>query len=481
MIKTTIIDKADFQENEIFIPVYEKKIEENILFQKIVQNDKEALLSRAKKFGFIGEKDQFFSYKNYHFFGLGKEDLVSKNSYFETVKSVFKKAVKEKHLDIYFIVDENYLSQTVDAFYFARYVFGKYLTEEKDKKNLNLNLILSTAYGKDLEKKLLYSECVSSGTDLSRDLINEPSSSVHPNTLLDNASRIVADSEGYLELEVLDRGKCLKLGMNAYLAVAQGSHREPFFIILKTKNKASKSDKPIVLIGKSLTFDSGGLSLKPSESMEDMKTDMAGGAIVLGVFETMSKLKKNNLEIEKNIIGILPACENMPSSEAIRPGDIVKALNGKTIEVLNTDAEGRLTLSDALSYAEKYLNPEVIIDLATLTGSIMSALGPDIAGLFSNNPKLATLIVDSGDQVGEIIWEMPLHDSYSKHIKSNIADLRNISKIRLGGSITASLFLKNFITDKIRWAHLDLGGAVYEKLATGWGVRTVINLLNKTI
>ena len=477
MIKVTTFDKVNLSENEIFVPVLENKIDTNVLFDKIEQNEAKIILERAIKFGFIGEKNQYFSYKNYHFFGIGKEIDITNDSYLRVAKNIFKKAIKEKHLDTYFVVEESRVPQIAEAFYFAKYSFSKYKTDKKDKKELNLYLILPSEADKQVNNQLLQIECVANGVDLSRDLINEPSSNMHADVLLEKAKKIVADSEGYLEIEVLDRKKCQELGMNAYLSVAQGSHKEPIFIIIKTQNKDNK--KPLVLIGKSVTFDSGGLSLKPGESMEDMKIDMAGGAIVLGAMNALSNLHKNNLGIAKNIIGILPCCENMLSSQAIRPGDIVTALNGKTIEILNTDAEGRLTLADALSYAQKYLNPEIVIDIATLTGAIMSALGPSIAGLFSNNDKLAKDLIDAGALSGEAIWQMPLYAPYTKHVKSDIADLRNTSKIRLAGSITASLFLKNFITDKIRWVHLDVAGVVMDKLATGWGVKTVINLLNK--
>ena len=278
--------------------------------------------------------------------------------------------------------------------------------------------------------------------------------------------------------------------MGSYLSVARGSVVPPKFIVLHYKPtvsvKSPKGGSPfgrkIALVGKSIMFDSGGLSLKPSGSMEDMKIDMSGGATVLGVFSVLAKTP-----VSYEVFGILPACENMPSGHATRPGDIVTAMNGKTIEVLNTDAEGRLTLADAMVYAEKHCKADVIIDLATLTGACVVALGGDLAGLFSNDDKLSDSFEESAKQVGDEVWKLPLHMPYLKKMKSDIADLKNIGGGRDGGAITAAVFLSEFV-DKAKWIHIDIAGPAYRtdepkgalgKGGTGWGVLSLFEFLRK--
>jgi len=291
----------------------------------------------------------------------------------------------------------------------------------------------------------------------------------------------IAKSSSNISVTVLDEAQCRKLGMGSYLSVARGSVVPPKFIVLHYKPRKSTSGRKIALIGKSIMFDSGGLSLKPSESMEDMKIDMSGGATVLGVFSVLAKT-----ETAQEVFGILPACENMPSGHATRPGDIVTAMNGKTIEVLNTDAEGRLTLADALVYAEKHCKADVIIDLATLTGACVVALGNDLAGLFSNDEKLSDSFEEAATLVGDEVWKMPLHMPYLKKMKSDIADLKNIGGGRYGGAITAAVFLSEFV-EKAKWIHLDIAGPAYRndepkgtlgKGATGWGVLSLMKFLS---
>lgn len=236
------------------------------------------------------------------------------------------------------------------------------------------------------------------------------------------------------------------------------------------------------MIGKSILFDSGGLSLKPSDAMVDMKIDMAGGAAVLGVFKILSQID----DLSHQVFGILPVCENMPSGKAMRPGDVVRALNGKTVEILNTDAEGRLTLADALSYSEKYLKPDLIIDLATLTGACMVALGKEITGLFGNQEKTLGLIEDCAKECAEELWRLPLYKRYLQKMTGGIAQLKNVAG-RWGGAITGALFLAEFVK-KTAWLHLDIAGTAYNtddphgithKGGTGWGVETVFDLINR--
>jgi leucyl aminopeptidase len=268
-----------------------------------------------------------------------------------------------------------------------------------------------------------------------------------------------------------------KIGMGAILGVARGSLEPPRFIILEY-GRARKGRRPIVLVGKSITFDSGGISLKPSEKMEQMKDDMSGGAAVLGALRAIAQLK-----LPLHVVGLLPATENMPSGTAIKPGDILKSLSGKTIEVINTDAEGRLCLADALTYAARY-KPEAIIDLATLTGACVVALGNYAIGVMSRSPELMERIKRAGERSGERVWELPLWEEYNEQIKSDIADLKNVGG-RGAGSITAGLFLHKFVGD-YPWVHLDIAGTAWietdrpycPKGATGVGVRLLVEYLS---
>jgi leucyl aminopeptidase len=379
------------------------------------------------------------------------------------------------------------------VFYLTNYSFDHYKSEEtlkKIKKIEGLDLIFASSISQEkvnqAKEGINWGTLISQSVYFSRDLGNHPASHLNPDTLVDEAFKIEKEAKGKIQVEVLDEKECRRLGMNAFLGVAKGSDHPPRFIVLKYQGKKNKNGKKICLIGKSITFDSGGLSLKPSEAMEWMKIDMAGGAAVLGVFKFLSLLAAQGPEdkLNVNVVGILPACENMPSGKALRPGDILTALNGKTIEVLNTDAEGRLTFADALSYAEKFIKPDYCIDLATLTGACMVALGEDIAGLFGNDNQLIKKFETVAKKENEELWQLPLPSWYRKLIQSDIADIKNIGG-RYGGAITAALFLKEFV-EKMKWIHLDIAGPAFnqreergiiKKGATGWGVISLIEFL----
>ena len=282
-----------------------------------------------------------------------------------------------------------------------------------------------------------------------------------------------------LKVVVYDEKKLRKLKMNALLGVGQGSIRGSYLVTLEW-NGLKKNKKPIAFVGKGVCFDTGGISLKPAKFMEDMTYDMAGSAVVVGLMKNLA-LRKAKV----NAVGVVGLVENMPGGNAQRPGDIVKSFSGKTIEILNTDAEGRLVLADALSFTEKKFKPQFIIDLATLTGAIIVSLGSEYAGLFSNNDKLSKQIFDCGEKVDEKVWRMPLHKNYDKLINSKNADMQNINYVGGAGSTTAAQFLQRFILNKTPWAHLDIAGMAFSKYggalnsggATGFGVR----LLNKLI
>jgi leucyl aminopeptidase len=318
------------------------------------------------------------------------------------------------------------------------------------------------------------------GTALARDLVNEPPNVLHPNEV---AKRVRVLSKLGVKVEVLGEAQMKKLGMNMLLAVGEGSAFESKLVVMRwdgaKKSKTKSAKPPVAFVGKGVCFDSGGLSLKPSNSMVGMKGDMGGAAAVIGLMHALAKRKA-----VVDAVGVVGLVENMPDGRAMRPNDIVKTMSGKTVEVLNTDAEGRLVLSDALWYTQERFKPQFMINLATLTGAIVVALGHEHAGLFSNNDDLAAEITAAGAKEGETVWRLPLGEAYDKLLKSKIADMKNIGG-SAAGSITASQFLQRFV-NKVPWAHLDIAGVAWQdgeqKLripswGTGWGVRVLNRLI----
>lgn len=328
-------------------------------------------------------------------------------------------------------------------------------------------------------------EIIACAVIYARDLVNEPSSVTTP-TYLAKLAQNLAKQNKQITCTVLSEKEMKKIGMNAILGVARGSDEEAKFIHLiyqeSPSHKASANRrKTICLVGKGITFDSGGLSLKPTSGMDTMKMDMAGGADILAIFSVLPKLKP-----KVNVVGLIAATENMPGGSAIKLGDVVTALNGKTIEIMNTDAEGRVILADALSYVDKLdQKPEAIIDLATLTGACMVALGEEVAGLFSNHNQLKEQLLKQANISGEQIWELPLVDLYKEELKSEVADLKNSTKSKYGGAITAALFLSEFVPKDIPWAHLDIAGPAWAEKdtplrpvgGTGFGIVTLLHYL----
>ena len=303
-----------------------------------------------------------------------------------------------------------------------------------------------------------------------RDLVSEPANVLTPESFADECRKL-GDAVG-LEVEILGPTQLHELGMRALLGVAQGSAREPRVAVLRWNGGATEAP-PVALIGKGVCFDSGGISIKPASGMEEMKWDMAGAGTVFGVMEALARRAA-----KVNVVGVLGLVENMPSATAQRPGDVVTAMSGLTIEVVNTDAEGRLVLADALHYAKERFKPKVMVDLATLTGAIIVALGHEQAGLFAPDEALAGQLIAAGEAVGERLWRMPLGDAYAKHIKSDIADIKNVGRAREAGATAGAVFLQRFVGD-VPWAHLDIAGVAWApkdqplagKGATGFGVR----------
>jgi len=298
------------------------------------------------------------------------------------------------------------------------------------------------------------------GVTFARELANRPANHCTPTQLASHAEELAREAK--LKVEVLGRKEIEKLGMGSFLAVAQGSEEPPRFIVLRYAG-AAPDDAPVVLVGKGITFDTGGISIKPAAEMDEMKFDMGGAASVLGTFRAIAQLKPR-----VNLVGLIPTCENMPSGRAVKPGDVVKSLAGKTIEILNTDAEGRLILCDALTYAERF-KPKAVVDIATLTGACVVALGHHRSGMFTPHDELADALSRAGDAALDPCWRMPVDTEYDEALKSNFADIANVGP-RAGGAITAAMFLKRF-TDKLRWAHLDIAGTAWksgaQKGATG--------------
>ena len=368
---------------------------------------------------------------------------------------------------------KKFISHFLHGLKLKSYEFTKYKTK---KETRNISLIILGNKNKPSSSDQLKFNALEEGTFYARDLVSEPGNVLHPD---EYAKRLNSLRKDGLKVTIYDKKKLKKLGMNALLGVGMGSIRGSYLVTMEWNGAKNKS-KPLAFVGKGVTFDTGGYSLKPARFMEDMTYDMAGSAAVVGLMKNLA-LRKAKI----NAVGVVGLVENMVSGVAQRPGDIVKSYSGKTIEVLNTDAEGRLVLADALTYTEKKFNPKIIVDLATLTGAIIVCLGSEYAGLFSNDDNLSKQILNAGEKVEEKLWRMPLHKNYDKLMNSKNADVQNINYVGGAGSTTAAQFLQRFIINKTPWAHLDIagmafskyGGALNSRGATGFGVR----LLNQLI
>ena len=333
------------------------------------------------------------------------------------------------------------------------------LKSKKDNDKPALAAISFSVASKDARSAnaaLAQGEAIARGMNLTRELGNLPANICTPTYLAGQAQKLAKEFK--LKCEVLDRARMEKLGMGSLLSVARGSHQPPQFIVLEYRGGKAKA-KPIVLVGKGVTFDTGGISLKPGAEMDEMKYDMSGAASVLGTFHALAAMK-----LPLNVVGLIPTTENMPGGAATRPGDIVTSMSGQTIEVLNTDAEGRLILCDALTYAERF-EPDCVVDVATLTGACVIALGAVASGLMANDDDLAEALLEAGQISGDRAWQLPLWEDYQEMLKSNFADIPNISGSRAAGTITGACFLARF-TKKYRWAHLDIAGTAWRSGAS---------------
>jgi len=415
-------------------------------------------------------------------FGLGDKGKVDGGALEKAaagvVKHLLASGAKAVSLEIEGLGDAEAACRAALGATMAAYRFDQYRTKlpEAKKPSLTaLEIVRSEADGVKTAWTTGWA-AVADGVALARDLVNEPANILHPESY---AARIKALAEHGLEIEILGEAEMEKLGMHSLLGVGRGSERESQLVIMKW-NGGKAGDAPLAFVGKGVSFDTGGISLKPAQGMEEMKGDMGGSAAVVGLMRALAGRKA-----KVNAVGVVGLVENMPDGRAQRPGDVVTSMSGQTIEVLNTDAEGRLVLADALWYCQQTYKPRFMIDLATLTGAILIALGHEHAGIFSNNDELSENLTKAGQASEETVWRFPLGDAYDKQIDSPIADMKNIGEGRLAGSITAAQFLQRFVND-VPWVHIDIAGTGMwsgskdprlPTFGTGYGVRLLDRLV----
>ncbi len=453
-LKTSELDDKDKDKINKFL----KKIEEIKDKRKIYSFD---LSDRQRCFLIILEEKLI----NFELNNLGGtfKNLVNSHKGVNKISLFVSENLKNKKLS-----EEEMISEFFYGYVLKGYSFKKY----KSKLELDSHAKIDVCVKKPekFKKQLQSLLHVKEGVFLARDLVSEPPNVLNPKNY---TQEILKLNKLGLKVEIFGEKDLKKMGMNSLLGVGQGSANESFLVTIKWNGKKEKG-KPLCFVGKGVCFDTGGISLKPARFMEEMKYDMGGSAVVVGLMKALA-LRKAKV----NAVGVVGLVENMPGSNAQRPGDIVKSYSGKTIEVLNTDAEGRLVLADALAYAEKEFKPKFIIDLATLTGAIIIALGEEYAGLFSNDDQLCERLFKIGNSINEKVWRLPLHKNYDKLMNSKYADVQNINYAGGAGSITAAQFLQRFVLNKTPWAHLDIAGMAFSKKAasinsggaTGFGVR----------
>ncbi|MBI5044519.1 MAG: leucyl aminopeptidase [Candidatus Levybacteria bacterium] len=451
-----------------------------------------SLACQADKFtGKVGEKVSFFTSSmipatKILVIGLGEKEkwnysVIRKalGSFASSHKNVINSAV----LTLPEIFDEKSFDSLViamtESMLLGSYQFVKYKEKKKEERVFELTIFASDIDEKKVKKAIEKGELYAKATTIARDLINEQASVATPTYLADLANDI-AKSSSAISCRIIEKKEAEKLGFDAFLGIARASDTPPKFIVLEYKPKKSPSKKKLALIGKGITFDSGGINVKPGDHMQDMKMDMSGAALVLGVFSVLAQI-----EPSFEVMGVIAATPNLISGKGVVPGDVVRAYNGKTIEILNTDAEGRVTMADSLSYAVKQGATE-IMDFATLTGACLVALGEDIAAIFANEATFGEKVKEAAKKKGEKVWELPLDEDYKSMNKSEVADIANIPNSRYGGTITAALFLQEFV-NKVPWIHFDIAGPAFAsrpsslgpKGGTGFGVRTVLQYIEE--
>lgn len=422
--------------------------------------------------------------------GLGEKSKFDSDAWYSACAESFKQAKQYECSTvgvpfpiIYSLFEENphwYLREMLFTGVSALYEYKELKTmdaEDEDNGVRQQIVLLDQEPDGAVADVLAYIKSVKNGLYHARDLITRPSNEITPTTFAEEA-RKVADTYG-MRWNLISLEQAKEMGMGAFVAVAQGSQNGGCISILEYCPVGCESERPLVLVGKGITFDTGGISLKPAQNMEQMKHDMAGAAAVLGAMEVIGILKP-----PRRVVGIMPCAENMPDGKAYRPGDVVKTLSGKTVEVISTDAEGRLILCDAITYGIKNYNPAVLVDIATLTGACIIALGDRVAGVMGNDDELVSKLCDLGAKVGEKMWPLPLWDFFFEDMKSDIADFKNVGN-RKAGTIVGGMFLKQFVEDSVKWAHIDIAGPAWAdkpwfqmpKGATGFGIRTFVEMV----
>lgn len=423
--------------------------------------------------------------KSILFIGLGKKAKLKSSAVRNAFANATKARMSEKvnKLGVYLEKDlAEYLGEVAEGLTLVNYYVSKYKTGKDGDKAKNKLYTELHVYTDLKEAKKVFEKAgkIREAVNLVRDLVNGPPNKINVDYLANEAKKIAKENK--LSVTIRDKAWIEKMKMGSFLSVNKGSGKKGAkLVILEYKPKKANKQKPIMIVGKGLIFDSGGYNIKPTKHIEDMQQDMAGGAVVLGVFKLLNFLKVN-----RRVIGIIPITENLIDSEAQLPSDIVTAYNGKTIEIRNTDAEGRMILADALSYGVEKYKPEYTIDLATLTGACLVALGDRYAGIMGNDEGLTGKLLEAGKATDELLWELPIHDDFREIMKGRLADLRNIDNgtSYLGGASKAAAFLEYFV-DKAKWAHLDIAGTAYVEKAkavdypmgTGYGVRLLVNFL----
>jgi leucyl aminopeptidase len=442
------------------------------------------IISHIQKFGVLNELYTFAKIpaRKILFVGLGnKTEFNTEKSRIISGKIIqYAKEFKIKELSITFNFSKNMIESFVEGILLSSYSFENFKTS-KNNNTIDKVSILIESNSKEIQKKINETSVICQSVNLGREISNLPPNECSPEYL----AKIALDLKNQrIKPKIISLDSMKDMGLNGIVSVGGGSINTPKLIVLKYEG-SKKEENPILLVGKAVTFDSGGISIKPSEKMEEMKFDKCGGVNVIAIMKSLS-----SLNIKHNVIGIIPAVENMPSNSSYRPSDIIKMYNGKSVEVINTDAEGRLILADALAFGIKQYKPKLIIDMATLTGACIIALGSNIAGIIGNNEKLTKKVLDISKVTDEKMWELPLLEDHHEQIKSKNADIKNIGG-RAAGAITAAAFLSNFV-ENTPWVHLDIAGTAWNQEgslsksynppgATGFGIRTIIKFIMSEI
>ncbi len=465
------------------------KLIDNLNIDKVIQEEH---LEKMRKFGkniilYMNDGDKLLKIM---LLGIGDSKKLNEDK-FRQLGGII--SLKAKELNFHNVIISNFYSSStniesiIEGLVLSLYEFNKFKEDGIDKSILTFYEKYSASIiapddsnlGNKIEIDKIVNICES--VFYARDLANSPPNVIDPNALANSAKTL--EKMKNIHVDILNQDQIKDLGMNGIISVGKGSENEPKLIIVEYNNSITSKDKPIVLVGKAVTFDTGGISIKPSDRMDEMKFDKSGGCTVLGIMKALG-----SLDLSINVVALIPAVENMPSGSSYRPGDIIRMYNGKTVEVLNTDAEGRLILADALAYGVAKYSPKYILDFATLTGACIIALGTNIAGIIGNDDKLINKLVSLSSNTGEKIWQLPLSEEFSDLIKSNVATIKNIGG-RTGGTITAAAFLSHFVSD-VPWAHFDIAGTAWTqdgtaeksynpKGSTGFGIRTIIKFLEE--